>query len=141
VIFKTGEVQPGRYRLLCEINGTASEMRSVQIQPGETTRSEWTVRTGAFRQIEFHITDGEARARRLHVAIRREGGDVVVDRECFLDNPQRGEPTYTLIAGFAAGRYAFEASSRERLGVKGSFDVADLNPSYEPIKVDLVRER
>jgi hypothetical protein len=76
----------------------------------------------------------------LHVVIRREGGDVVLDRECFVDNPQRGDPTYTLIAGFAVGHHDYEATSKEGLRVKGSFDVADLSQSQEAMKIDLVRD-
>ncbi len=139
VMFTSGDVQPGRYRLLCTITGTATEMRALQIQPGGTTREEWTVPTGTLRQIEFHVTDGGARARRLRVAIRRSGGEIVLDRDCVVDRPQIGDPTYTLIAGFALGHYTYEATSKEGLGAIGSFDVADLSQSREAMEINLVR--
>jgi RNA polymerase sigma-70 factor (ECF subfamily) len=141
VLFKSGELRPGRYRLDTTLPGTASEMQFLEVQPGETTRLERTVRAGTLRQIEFHVTDGGARAQKLQVTIRRDGGDVVFDRACGFDNLPTGDPTYTVIAGFAVGRYTYEATSKEGLSAKGSFEVADLIQSREPMTINLVRDR
>jgi hypothetical protein len=136
--FKSDELYPGSYTLCPVGQNIATEQRTIEISPGETTRLELRCRAGIPQVFKFAPPLGERGPDMIRVVIHDSKGSVVLDRNSGFDISKDRVRTPSMIAGFAPGRYTYQGTSAGWES-SGSFEVGDSTQPNGIIQASLIR--
>jgi RNA polymerase sigma-70 factor (ECF subfamily) len=138
--FKSEELYPGTYTLFPIGQNIATEQRTIDIASGDATRVELRLRAGVPQSFEFLPPRGEKAPDEMRVVIRDSDGKVLLDRASSTNMSNDGTSTPGFLAGFAPGRYTYEAISN-RWECSGSFEIGATTTPWGMIHGNLVRRR